>query len=111
MSLGTHPTAYVEIPKKHKYYNIKYQDIDDVYVHGGLTYSDNVLNRGDEQIIGWFIGWDYAHYNDYIGYEMMFPEFMNTNQKKWSTKEIIEDCLSVINQLIESDCDERVINI
>ena len=39
VSLGSHPCAYVEIPKGHPYYGLDYEKIK-VSCHGGLTYSD-----------------------------------------------------------------------
>ena len=114
LNLGTHPTAYVEIPKGHELYEKDYGEIN-INVHGGLTYSDHFL-WGDNGLLGveknsWFIGWDYAHYNDYDGY---FGERENDLQnlmgdlKKWSTDEIIYDCIDVINQIIELE--SRTIN-
>lgn len=40
LNLGTHPTAYVEIPKENKLYEKDYDEID-IDVHGGLTYSED----------------------------------------------------------------------
>ncbi len=98
LSLGTHPTAYVRIPRSHKLYGKKYDDID-IDVHGGLTYSSNDLM--DIETDDWFIGWDYAHVGDYAGYDESLPEFMRSNNdKKWTVEEIIKDCESVIDQVI-----------
>lgn len=101
LNLGTHPTAYVEIPKESNLFGKDYNDID-LDVHGGLTYANDylyiyILTKLDNS---WFIGWDYAHWKDYSGY------YENTNidttdMKKWTTEEIIKDCESVIEQIIE----------
>lgn len=92
MSLGTHPTAYVEIPETNKLYNIDYMDID-INVHGGLTFSDKKLYISDDVFIdSYFIGWDYAHYGDYFIFD-------NEYTKKWTTEEIIKDCKKVIDQV------------
>lgn len=100
LNLGTHPTAYVEIPKNNKLYGIEYHDID-INVHGGLTYSgDHLCIAKDNVLQGWFIGWDYAHCYDYAGYYNE-DEFLAKQTKKWTTKEIIEECKYVINQLCE----------
>lgn len=102
MNLGTHPTAYVEIPKESYAYNKGYHELEDkIDVHGGLTYSDDFLDiSDDERIKGWFIGWDYSHYNDYIGYEEIF--MFDMCGKKWTTEEIIKECKNVIEQLVEA---------
>lgn len=100
LSLGTHPTAYIEIPKDNKIYKKDYSEID-LYVHGGLTYSRNFLWISEEKKLeGWFIGWDYAHYGDYVGYELMFPENLRIKEeKKWTTEEILEEVKDAISQL------------
>ena len=101
LNLGTHPTAYVNIPANHPYYLKLYYDLD-INCHGGLTYSKKYLNITDKnQIEGWFIGWDYAHWDDYIGYfidDEVLSKYAD-KQKKWTTDEIIQECLDVIDQL------------
>lgn len=97
MNLGTHPTAYIKIPNTHKYYGKHYDDIN-LYVHGGLTYSDDYLYLNEhKKIKGWFIGWDYAHYGDFVGYDMIFCE--NYTNKKWTTEEILKEIKNAIDQL------------
>ena len=97
LNLGTHPTAYIEIPKGHLLYAKNYNEID-IDVHGGLTYSDNhlqILENGN-----WFIGWDYAHFYDYMPlYDEIIDE-SGIKLKKWTTEEIIEECKDVIEQII-----------
>ena len=103
LNLGTHPTAYVEVPKDHKYYLKNYDEID-IDVHGGLTYSDNYLIVEGEKITNcWFIGWDYAHFGDFIGYELNYPMEFRTNGKKWTTEEIQNDVYEVCKQLFEAE--------
>ena len=102
LNLGTHPTAYIEIPKENKLYRKSYDEIYkigcDIDVHGGLTYSNNELMGVKSE--NWFIGWDYAHYGDYYGYEETMPESIRTYGKKWTTEEIIEECKNAIDQII-----------
>ena len=104
MNLGTHPTAYVEIPKDHPLYLKNYHEID-IEVHGGLTYSDTSLNTSNNTEIdnSWFIGWDYAHAYDYCGFmkKEIFEELYSHGNKKWTTEEIIEECKDVIDQIID----------
>ena len=70
-------------------------------MHGGLTYSRDFLWISKERKLqGWFIGWDYAHYGDYVGYELMFPkEFKIREEKNWTTEEILEEVKDVIRQI------------
>lgn len=104
LNLGTHPTAYIKIPKNHKYYVKEYGEID-IDVHGGLTYARDYLYINETQKIdGWFIGWDYAHYLDYGGYEEKLPENLRTGGKKWTTEEIRKEVYKACEQLVkESD--------
>ena len=100
MNLGTHPTAYVNVWNNKLLSGKDYDEID-IDVHGGLTYgSDHLFISNEEEIKGWFIGWDYSHYNDYAGYESEMPEGLRMNGKKWTTEEIYEDVKSVIEQCI-----------
>ena len=81
---NTHPTAYIKLNENHPLYNKHYNDID-IDVHGGLTYSE----MGDD---GYWIGWDYAHCDDYMRF---------IGGKKWATDEILEHCKDVVRQLKE----------
>ena len=88
LSLGPHPCGYVSVPKNHPFYGKKSWDIDDkIEVHGGLTFSGKL--HGFDGL--WF-GWDYAHAGDFT-----FP-FTMTGDKRWSTQEIVDECLRAIEQ-------------
>lgn len=105
LNLGTHPTAYVEC----KLGNCKTYDderLDNIRVHGGFTYFGKAYwDKGDKTH---YIGWDYAHCNDYAGYDVMFPESLRSfDSKKWTTAEIFEEVKSVIDQLNESYITEK----
>lgn len=105
LNLGTHPTAYIEIPKDNNLFKKNYDSID-LYVHGGLTYSDSVLfiSENEKAEGEWFIGWDYAHWNDYMPYydEMNFNSRHN-NFKKWTTEEIKQECENAIDELKDKE--------
>jgi len=92
LSLGTHPTAYVRLPKTHIGYKKGYDDVA-VTCNGGLTYANDNVKGSDKT--GWWIGWDYAHCGDYSGYDYDFSR----NGHKWSTEEIFDEVKSVISQL------------
>lgn len=102
LNLGTHPTAYIEIPSNHKLFRKSYDEIYsmgiDVDVHGGLTYSSNRLRGIKEN--SWFIGWDYAHAGDFVGYDMLYPSEYRNNDKNWTTEEIFEDVKRGIECLV-----------
>ena len=100
LNLGIYPTAYINVINNKLLAMKDYNDID-ISVHGGLTYSEDRLYIDNKELVkGWFIGWDYAHYNDYAGYEMNIQEELRSNGKKWTTEEIYEDVKSVIEQCI-----------
>ncbi len=97
LDLHSHPTAYVRVPKGHPCYRkrfMKDDEIDCIGCHGGITYSEDRLHVVDRELKGWFIGWDYAHWGDHLGWET-FDEF----GKRWTTEEIFDDVKDVIRQL------------
>ena len=102
VSYGTHPCAYVEIPMNSKYYGLDYDELDFINCHGGLTYADRLDHIYGDDDRRWFIGWDYAHACDYLGFNALF-DFDTSRDKKWTTEEIYEEVKSVIKQLKEVD--------
>ena len=96
VSLGTHPCAYVEIPKGHKYHGKVDEDAYDldVDVHGGITFGDFGLKGVSRH---YMIGWDYMHWQDYFFTKYAFEPV--SKGKKWTTEEILEDVKSVIHQV------------
>lgn len=86
LNLGTHPTAYVKIPESHWLYNIDDYDAMPINCHGGLTFVGNVLRVGEQEVCeikGKFIGWDYAHCDDYTPY---YDDLPTTNLAEKATK-------------------------
>lgn len=51
--------GYVEIPKDHSLYEVDYDDLEHINVHGGLTFSGR-LDFSDEYLLGF----DCAHDGD-----------------------------------------------
>ena len=92
LSLGSHPTAYIE----NKMGIIDYDDfrINDVWVHGGFTYCDIGYWNDESKKSSW-LGWDYAHFNDY--YYTNPP----LDGKQWTTEEIYDEVKWVIDHIIE----------
>lgn len=99
VSYGTHPCAYVEIPKDNPFYLVDYDKLeDDITCHGGLTYS-GTLDHIYNDLSRWFIGWDYAHAGDYNSYSALFDLDAGQKDKKWTTEEIYEEVMNVVEQL------------
>ena len=95
LNLGTHPCAYVDVSNT-SFHGMDYGTID-IECHCGLTYASNRLFTVEKE--GWFIGWDYAHYCDFAGYYLNSLVEISTQGKMWTTKEIVEECKAVIDQL------------
>ena len=93
ISLGSHPTAYIRIPKGSEINKANYEDID-INVHGGLTYKGKINDEG----FLW-IGWDYAHYGDYRENISRFHLEDGKSGKKWTINEIEQECFKAIIQL------------
>lgn len=104
LNLGTHPTAYVEC-KLENCCSYNDERLDNISVHGGFTYfGEGYWDKNEKN----YLGWDYAHYLDYAGYELMFPKSMRSfGNKKWTTSEIYEEVKSVIDQLITVHSTEK----
>ena len=99
LSLGTHPTAYVKIPKDNWLCTVKNYDDMPINCHGGITFREDHLYIADNQEIeGEFIGWDYAHCTDYAPY---YDEVLSKDTHKWTTKEILEEVKEVCSQIVE----------
>lgn len=102
LNLGTHPCGYVEIPSESKYFNVDYDNIP-IECHGGLTYGRGFLHTvADANDNRYFIGWDYAHYGDFVGYRLGgFDEITGFYDMRYTTDDVVRECKNVINQLIE----------
>lgn len=82
--------GYVSIPKNHPFYGKNYWDIEDkIEVHGGLTFSGKLPG-----LDGLWFGWDYMHAGDYT----YMPIYVSITDKRWTTQEVVDECLRVIEQ-------------
>lgn len=103
---GTHPCCYVRLSEDSKLRKIfaKNKDYEEFYdyadVHGGFTFGCDHDIPHPGMTAGCWLGWDYAHYGDYI-YFHDYPQ--KDEGKKWTTEELIEDCKNCIKELIEAE--------
>jgi hypothetical protein len=128
-SLQTHPCGYVGIPEGHRLhvnslikhskfkhetevfehdYDVTHEIYYFVDVHGGFTFSSSG-GKSDLLEEGYlWLGWDYAHAGDFMGYTLGdVPELKSfLGDKKHTTEEIIEEAISVIDQLHEIGSEE-----
>ena len=105
LNLQTHPTAYIVLNDTSQYFRRPYDECAQIQCHGGITYSKDSL-LWDGKIVPsspdtWVIGWDYAHSGDYYSFSNNTPDpmFQSPEHKKWTTSEIREEVLDVIEQL------------
>lgn len=110
-SLGTHPVAYIGLPKDHVLNNIGYFELSnqEYYgsVNGGFTYGGHGVNKLYEEV--WFLGWDYAHFGDYYCHSLMSNKA--STDKKWTTKEIYKECIKELNNLKNMVIEKREIKV
>ena len=96
-SYGTHPCCYISASINDNVlfkYLSKLNDymLDYILnVHGGITYSNIKKDL-------FIIGWDYAHYGDYVGYDINYSS-LTKNSKKWTTEELYEELMECLNQI------------
>ena len=114
---GSHPCCYVMIPFDHVLAEQLLEDYESVGIecHGGLTYCEGYLrltgrineigNFWEDEIkdiSGIWIGWDYAHCNDYTYDPYINREPMEW-EHKWTYDELLTDVKAVIDQIVEGD--------
>ena len=93
LSIGSHPCAYVDLG------GLAYDEqLDKIRVHGGFTYHGRGHWDGADETV--YVGWDYGHICDFSGYRIG-DTYYETHRKKWTTREIYEEVIDVIDQLIE----------
>lgn len=117
-----HRCGYVGIPKSHSLYGMNYDDLDNVSVHGGLSYSDNSqkaypLYMQDDI---WWFGFDCAHCfdgRDYKAAREHFPlsqerinnlescdlKYPNKDELIRTTQYVMKQCKSLAKQLKEME--------
>lgn len=89
-SMGPHPCAYVENKDGYDYGTEK---ADEVPCHGGVTYGGRAYwNEDDDKQ---YIGWDYSGMYNYD----QNPYWQSL--KKWTTQEIIDEVVEVIDWLCD----------
>ena len=92
VSLGSHPCTYITFPGVEHISN--YDDANDLFttqVHGGFTFLGTRENLG---IAGIWLGWDYAHYGDFLYSKRM--DFYMPGDHKWELDELILEARDVL---------------
>lgn len=98
LSLGVHPTAYVENKNGfYEYDEANEKTYNQPFPHGGFTYLGEC--HWDDSDKTEYLGWDYAHCGDFAGYDIGNPDPYWANEKRWTTAEIYEDIKKTIDFL------------
>ena len=97
LTMGSHPCAYVDVIGT-KDYRFCADEID---CHGGITYESTELATVGHK--SYFIGWDYAHDNDYLAFnDRLAKEYGEPYRAhKYTISEIVKECINVIDQIID----------
>lgn len=75
-----HLCGYVGIPENHRFYKKSYDDLNEINeleVHGGLTFSDTIGNDGL-----WYFGFDAAHGCDLTPFMPLSSFRSSTNESR-----------------------------
>lgn len=89
ITYGTHPCAYIRADKL----TPKQIETIDKNCHGGISFPLQKFEGNNiKNLDGKWIGWDYAHFGDYVGYG-------DREGKIYNTKEIINEVKSIIDKL------------
>lgn len=74
-----HWCGYAAVTKTHPLFGKDYGELDDVNVHGGLTYANSSNGHesdSDEDV--WWFGFDCAHGGDIRPVELLYPHILPT---------------------------------
>lgn len=88
VSYGSHPCCYIKLTKNN-------YDISNLSVHGGISYNRTEL--WCDKDCAKFIGWDYAHYTDFM--LCKYNEELNMEGHKWTLNELQEEVRKAIEEL------------
>jgi hypothetical protein len=98
---GSHPCAYVTFPgidkiKDYETVELEQEKDEDYLPHEGFTFFGERERYCEVEGILW-LGWDYAHFGDYIycGYDGPW----RSKDKKWTTTEIVDEARRVLNKI------------
>lgn len=96
LNLGIHPTAYVENKNGFEDYD-QANEVDGYCPNGGYTYLGRAYWDKDDNAK--YIGWDYAHCDDFAGYYTPDMGSLYETTKQWTTEEIYEEVKKTIDFL------------
>lgn len=92
----------------HPLFGKGWDELEDLEVHGGVTYAASDLKTHDKQSLGddkpcWWIGFDTAHYGDFVP-EIAFTGHVQPGAKKRSLEYVIRECRKLARQISVKKC-------
>lgn len=104
-----HLCGYVEIPENNKLYEKSYKEIEDIDVHGGITFSD--WGFGEDKDFSsekWYIGFDLHHAYDLAPFMYLYiPKLMDYLTFDYETYKDMdyatEQCKKLVDQINTND--------
>ena len=94
---GSHPCCYVKLPSKHRLAKIALEDYNELEINCHGKWIDILSDYS-----GVWIGWDYAHCDDYM-YDPYFDREPMEWEHKYTYEELVLDVFNVIDQIVEGD--------
>lgn len=102
-----HLCGYVELPKEHKLYGKDYMDNEEIFneidVHGGVTYTNEIKFKQQNYTIDYVVGFDCAHAGDYSPYFLPFLGMNKriANETYKDIEYVTNECKNLAKQLKE----------
>lgn len=97
------PCAYVRIPENSPAFRHGFDDLEyELWVHGGITYSEEMGVPADSLTEGKWVGWDYGHIDDFTWGCVASP-----GDKRWTEAEVFSEITDCIEQLENIDKEDN----
>jgi hypothetical protein len=92
--------GYVGVELNHDLYNVNYNNLKSIHVHGGITFSGEIYVVKNDDKKRWYFGFDTCHYQDISPfYHDLFNSFAPSNSKYRDFNFMIEQTKSLAEQL------------
>lgn len=101
--------GYVKVNPNHPVHGKNYNDLDFIYCHGGLTFSEaDVPCDKEVESNGWWLGFDCAHFDDLPDPEL-FAYQPSMDFHRMFLEGFVDDATIKDNEFVENEC-KKIIN-
>jgi hypothetical protein len=105
--------GYVALKFDHPYYEKSYDELDDLSVHGGLTYSEHcsghICHDSEDITPVWWLGFDCSHCYDYMPSLGLFEGSLSAKLGTYRNVAFVkEQTERLVDQLIAKSTKEKV---